>query len=100
MNYFVSKALNPNFKTTSGLDKVKVTGDSNWRGYWGNFYRSEFYFDRVEVFGDYLKRGTHKWKYLVIATNEGIYSVPNTVVFEMYNPEVFGRNDNRKVRVK
>ncbi len=94
------KVLNPRFRTGQQLDKEKSSGDSAWQGYWGNFYRSEYYFDRVELFADYLKRGTHTWKYLVIATNSGDYTVPNTVCFEMYNPEVFGRNDNRRVQVK
>ncbi|MCP5048482.1 MAG: hypothetical protein GY940_15035, partial [bacterium] len=63
------KVLNPNFKTGMALDNEKATRDSQWSGYWGNFYRSEIYFDRVQVFADYLRRGTHKWTYLVIATN-------------------------------
>jgi uncharacterized protein YfaS (alpha-2-macroglobulin family) len=94
------KVLNPSFKTGLQLDKEKTSSDSNWGGYWGNFYRSEIYFDRVQVFADYLRRGEHKWTYLVIATNAGTFTVPNTVVSEMYNPEVFGRNANRSVKVK
>lgn len=94
------RVLNPDFKTTGGLDAEKASQDSEWSGYWGNFYRSEIYFDRVQVFADYLRRGVHKWRYLVIATNTGTYSVPNTYVAEMYNPEVFGRNENRNVNVK
>jgi uncharacterized protein YfaS (alpha-2-macroglobulin family) len=92
--------LNPRFKTQSELDKKKVSRDSKWGGYWGNFYRSEYYFDRVEVFADFLRRGTHTWKYLVLATNAGEFEVPNTVVSEMYNPEVFGRNENQTVVVR
>jgi uncharacterized protein YfaS (alpha-2-macroglobulin family) len=79
--------------------ETEVSRDSEWSGYWGNFYRSEIYFDRVQVFADYLHRGSHKWKYLVIATNTGMFAVPNTVVLELYNPEVFGRNANRGVKV-
>jgi len=94
------RVLNPNFESTSGLDTRKVSQDSEWGGYWGRFYRSEIYFDRVLVFADYLTRGTHKWKYLAIATNSGSFVVPNTVAQEMYNPEVFGRNSNRNVEVK
>lgn len=94
------RVLNPDFKTTGGLDAEKATQDSQWSGYWGNFYRSEIYFDRVQVFADYLSRGVHKWRYLVIATNPGTYSIPNTYVAEMYNPETFGRNENKKVNVK
>lgn len=94
------KVLNPRFQTVQQLDKEKASRDSSWSGYWGNFYRSEYYFDRVEVFADYLRRGKHTWTYLVIATNAGDYTVPNTVCMEMYNPEVFGRNDNRKIQIK
>jgi uncharacterized protein YfaS (alpha-2-macroglobulin family) len=94
------KVLNPSFKTGLQTDMEKASRDSQWSGYWGNFYRSEIYFDRVQVFADYLRRGTHKWNYLVIATNSGTYTVPNTQVLEMYNPEVFGRNANRSVAVR
>jgi uncharacterized protein YfaS (alpha-2-macroglobulin family) len=96
------RILNPDFKTTSQYDmqETKASRDNQWKGYWGNFYRSEIYFDRVQVFADFLHRGEHKWKYLVIATNAGDFSVPNTVAVEMYNPEVFGRNANRTVKVR
>lgn len=94
------KVVNPNFETGSQLDLNKTTRDNEWDAYWGNFYRSEVYFDRVQVFADYLNRGKHVWKYLVIATNEGTFAVPNTVVYEMYNFEVFGRNANRNIQVK
>ncbi|MCU0286917.1 MAG: hypothetical protein MUF15_11020, partial [Acidobacteria bacterium] len=94
------KVVNPNFETGSQLDMAKTTRDNEWDSYWGKFYRSEVYFDRVQVFADYLKRGKHIWKYLVIATNEGTFALPNTVVCEMYNFEVFGRNANRNVQVK
>jgi uncharacterized protein YfaS (alpha-2-macroglobulin family) len=94
------KVLNPRFKTTASLDMEQASYDSTWKGYWGKFYRSEYYFDRVELFSDYLRRGTHTWTYLVVATNGGAFTVPNTVVMEMYNPEVFGRNENRKIEIK
>lgn len=94
------KVLNPRFKTNvESVDNNKTSRDNPWGGYWGNFYRSEYYFDRVQVFADYLASGTHTWTYLAIATNDGHYTVPNTVVMEMYNPEVFGRNENRDVEV-
>lgn len=93
--------LNPDFKSTGELDSEKTTRtNEEWDGYWGGFYRSEIYFDRVQVFADYLERGAHTWKYLVVATNAGSFSVPSTVAMEMYNPEVFGRNDNRSVTIK
>jgi len=94
------KVLNPAFKTSSELDKNKVTKYSKFGAYWGVFYRTEFYFDRVQLFADYLRRGTHKWQYLVMATNSGIYTVSPSTVSEMYNPEVFGRDDNKKIIIK
>ncbi|MCK4667179.1 hypothetical protein KAU33_10540, partial [Candidatus Dependentiae bacterium] len=94
------KVVNPNFRTSSELDKEKLQLDNRRRNDWGNFYRSEYYFDRVEVFTDYLRRGKHIWKYLVIATNSGEYMIPNTLVHEMYNPEVFGRNDGKIIEIK
>ncbi|MCK4666038.1 hypothetical protein KAU33_04790, partial [Candidatus Dependentiae bacterium] len=94
------KVVNPNFRTSSDLDLEKTTRDSGWRGYWGYLYRSEYYFDRVEVFTDYLRRGTHKWKYIVIATNSGEYMMPPSLVQEMYSPEVLGRNDGKIIEIK
>ncbi len=94
------KVLNPSFKTSSALSLKKVTRGNKYNAYWGKFYRSEYYFDRVELFADYLTRGTHKWKYLIIATNSGSYKLPPSLVSEMYNPEVFGRNGNKKIIIK
>ena len=90
------KVLNPSFKTSSALSVGKVTKGSRYNAYWGRLYRSEYYFDRVELFADFLIRGTHKWQYLIMATNSGNYTIPPSLVSEMYNPEVFGRNDNKK----
>ncbi|MGE5344268.1 MAG: alpha-2-macroglobulin family protein [Candidatus Omnitrophota bacterium] len=94
------KVVNPNFETSSAVDLAKTTRDNEWNAYWGKFYRSEIYFDRIDVFADYLRKGTHTWKYLVIATNAGNYAVPPTVVTDMYHLDVFGRNANRNVQVK
>lgn len=94
------KVLNPRFNVTSQLDRSATSRDSRWRGYWGRFYRSEYYFDHVEVFADYLRRGTHVWRYLVIATNGGSFYAPATMVLEMYNPEVFGRYEDRTTQIK
>ena len=94
------KVVNPNFRTSSDLDLEKTNRDSGWRGYWGYFYRSEYYFDRVEVFTDHLRRGVHKWKYIVIATNSGEYMMPPSFVQEMYSPEVLGRNDGKIIEIK
>jgi uncharacterized protein YfaS (alpha-2-macroglobulin family) len=94
------KVLNPRFNVTSQLDSRRISRDNRWRGYWGRFYRSEYYFDHIEVFADYLRRGTHVWRYLVIATNSGHFNAPATMVLEMYNPEVFGRDENRTTEIK
>ncbi len=93
------KVLNPSFKTSAALSLEKVNNGSKYNAYWGRFYRSEYYFDRLELFADFLTRGTHKWQYLIIATNSGTYTLPPSLVNEMYNLEVFGRNDNKEIKI-
>jgi uncharacterized protein YfaS (alpha-2-macroglobulin family) len=94
------KVVNPGFKTSSELSIEKVNRANRYQAYWGNFYRSQYYFDRLELFADFLRKGTHRWKYLVIATNQGEFDLPNSIVLQMYHPEVFGRNENRKIKIK
>lgn len=94
------KVLNPNFKTVSEITREMSNSQHRYYRYWGSFYRSQYYFDRIELFADFLTRGTHTWKYMVVATNNGDYDLPASMVLEMYNPEVFGRNENQKIKIK
>lgn len=62
-------------------------GSSEW---WGSFYHTEQYFDRVLFMSDYLRRGSHELTYVVRAVNTGTFQVPQLKAEEMYAPEVFG----------
>jgi len=93
------KVVNPRFRTQADLAVSNMEEGEAFR-YWGDFYHSQYYFDRVELFADFLTAGTHTWKYLVIAANSGEYQLPATLVLQMYNPEVFGRNADQRVKIK
>jgi alpha-2-macroglobulin len=69
-------------------------------GDWYTFNHAETYDDRVQVYGNFLKAGTHTWTYLVQATTPGVYSVPATWVEQMYEPEVFGRTASSQAEVR
>jgi uncharacterized protein YfaS (alpha-2-macroglobulin family) len=93
------KVVNPRFRTQAEMADRSLEEDGPGR-YWGGFYHSQYYFDRVELFADFLTAGTHTWKYLVIAANSGDYQLPASMVLQMYNPEVFGRSADRKITIK
>jgi len=93
------KVVNPRFETQRDLGSGSMEKRRSF-AYWGGFYRGEYYFDRVELFADYLSPGTHTWQYLVIAANRGIYRLPASMALEMYNPEVFGRNADREITIQ
>ena len=69
-------------------------------GGWYTFNHAETYDDRIQVYGNFLKAGTHTWTYLVQATTPGVYSVPATWVEQMYEPEVFGRTASTQAEVR
>lgn len=96
------EAINVNLATTS-LDAGRQTTSTARASWWwwdeGTFNKSEMRDDRVVLFADRLKSGSHTFTYLVRATSFGTFSLPVTRVEEMYNPDVFGHTSNRTVTV-
>lgn len=67
---------------------------------WGTFDHWEIYDDKVLLFADALRAGEHTFSYLVRAMTYGNFTMPPTKAEEMYTPEVFGYNRQRKMMVK
>ncbi len=90
------EALNTSLATTQTRHETKT-----YRSWWkGGFHRSEMRDDRVVAFADYLNSGSHSFTYLVRATTLGQFAVPPTKAEAMYEPEVFGRTENRVVEIR
>ncbi|MGB3341418.1 MAG: Ig-like domain-containing protein [bacterium] len=67
---------------------------------WGTFDHWEIYDDKVLLFADALYAGEHTFSYLVRAMTYGNFTMPPTKAEEMYTPEVFGYNRQRRINVK
>lgn len=96
------EAINVNLATTSmdaGRQTTSMARTSWWWWDEGTFNKSEMRDDRVVLFADRLKSGSHTFTYLVRATSFGTFSLPVTRAEEMYNPDVFGHTSNRTVMV-
>jgi uncharacterized protein YfaS (alpha-2-macroglobulin family) len=57
------------------------------------------YDDRVLLFADSLAPGIHTHRYLVRALTYGTFSAPGTKIEEMYEPEVFGRSSETRIKI-
>ncbi|OGR59515.1 MAG: hypothetical protein A2X36_06250, partial [Elusimicrobia bacterium GWA2_69_24] len=92
--------VDPTF-AVEGREDARALSEAAGRGqYWGTFYRSENYDDRILVFADFLTKGEHKYAYLVQATTPGEFHAPSTWVEAMYEPEVFGRTASGTMKVE
>lgn len=87
--------LNVNFATV-GDDVVSSTGGSG--SYW-SFNHSENYFDRLILSGDLLSAGEHTYTFVVRAVTPGQYLLPSTKSEEMYNPDVFGYDEQLRIEI-
>ena len=68
--------------------------------WWQGFQHVEKRDDRVLLYADYLAPGVHTYSYLVRAITAGTFTMPATYAEEMYTPEVYGRNLEKKVRIR
>ncbi len=87
--------LNATFATESS-EVAEATGGN--RGF-GSFNHTENYLDRVILFGDVMRKGVHTFTYVVRATTPGEYLLPSTKSEEMYNPDVFGYDEQSKIEI-
>lgn len=56
--------------------------------------------DRVNVFADWLPKGTHTHSYLVRATTHGSFLAPAAFAHAMYSPQIAGRSDAHEMVVR
>jgi hypothetical protein len=82
--------VNAAFATTdTGVLETAGTGSDRW---WGSFNFNEMLDDRVLLFADYLREGTHTYTYVARATTAGTFVHPATQAEMMYQPSTRGRN--------
>jgi uncharacterized protein YfaS (alpha-2-macroglobulin family) len=95
------EAVNPAFQTESEEQRRRLeelTGSRRWR-WWQGFNHIEMHDDRVLLFADSLTPGIHTHRYLVRALTYGSFTTPGAKIEEMYSPEVFGRSEERVVKI-
>ncbi|HEY8377712.1 MAG TPA: alpha-2-macroglobulin, partial [Nannocystis sp.] len=90
----------------AGLEAVQLNlGRGQWagmlsgaRGWWVS--HEELRRDRALVFADDLPPGTHRHTVFLRATSRGEFQLPPAHAEAMYMPEVWGRSDGARVRVR
>lgn len=93
----INKKLNLNKTNKNNYDYWDYDGYYRW---FGGFNHKEIYFDRYVVFADYLEKGEHTFKYIMKASYQGDYFLPQTKAEEMYMPDVFGTNSAQWIEVR
>ncbi|MEW5902562.1 MAG: hypothetical protein AB1715_13940, partial [Acidobacteriota bacterium] len=95
------EAVNPTFLTESeeqGRVLWTSTEQRLWP-WWEGFNHIEMHDDRVLLFADSLVAGIHTHRYLARAATFGTFLQPGTRAEKMYAPEVFGRSQEKVVKV-
>ncbi|PIE89069.1 MAG: hypothetical protein CR997_13145 [Acidobacteria bacterium] len=90
--------INPALKTSqqepSPVNPSK-NGFNIWTRRW--FQHQNMKDHRAEAFTNRLRAGSQDYRYIVRATNTGVFVVPPAKVEEMYQPETFGRTATDRV---
>ncbi len=80
--------------TTSQLNQpptIRPTYDPRWYWGWWLFDRSELRDEQLNLYADFLPRGTYVYTYQVRATIPGEFQTMPSHAYAFYFPEVFGR---------
>ena len=95
------EAVNTEFQTesTESLLLLEEDGPTYREIWWRGFNHFEMHDDRVLLFADSLAAGVHTHRYLARALSTGRFILPGTLAGQMYAPEVFGRSQEKVVRV-
>ena len=92
------ETVNSAFETTdTGLLRTANAGQGRW---WGSFNHTEQQDTRVLLFADYLRRGTHTYRYVARATTAGTFVHPAVEAELMYRPETRGRTATERLVVE
>jgi hypothetical protein len=93
--------VNTAFATTAA--NIQDEEGEKERGDWwyeNAFHHVEKYDDRVILFADDFRAGSHTYTYLVQVARSGSYQMPSTRAEGMYEPEVFGQTASKIVVVQ
>ncbi len=103
INYFVledpipagTEAVDTSLLTTSGAlqpPDLRPTYDPAWWWGWWYFDHTEMRDEQVNLYADWLPRGTYVYTYQVRATVPGAFQTMPSHAYAFYFPEVFGRS--------
>ena len=100
---FATTAKRINLQKNENRDGDSDYEEDDWDyeyWYYSGFNNIEKYDDKVLLFGDYIKKGTTTFSYLVRATSQGEFTSAGTRCSEMYNEEVYGSAPSCKITVE
>ncbi len=93
------EAIDSNLETSSSIVSGAGSRAPTATGFRTTWYRSELRDDRALFFAEYMPPGMYHFRYFARATTLGEFVVPPTRIFEMYQPENYGRTGATKLRV-
>ncbi|GAB4205545.1 MAG: hypothetical protein OHK0022_31720 [Roseiflexaceae bacterium] len=85
--------LDTSLKTTSAAARspeLRPAGGA--LPYWWYFSQTEIHDNRVALFATWLPKGTYEYTYLARVVTPGTFQTLPALVYQMYQPEVFGRS--------
>ncbi len=93
------EAMDARFTTSSHFASEAGDRAGPAAGFSQTWHRQELRDDRALFFADVMPAGMYHFRYFARATTLGSFVVPPTRVFEMYQPEVYGRTGAGRLRV-
>jgi hypothetical protein len=91
-----TEAIDTSLLTTSQTNtapSIRPDRDPRWWWGWWLFDRNEMRDEEVDLYADFLPRGTYTYTYQVRASFPGEYQTMPSHAYAFYFPEVFGRGD-------
>ena len=94
------EAIDPTLATTRRMEPETMSLIPEGFDYGWLWYRSwpthhEIHDEKLALFADHLPRGTYEYTYQLRCTTAGDYVVIPTQAYQMYEPDVFGREGGR-----
>lgn len=93
-----TEPVDTNLLTTSQQAQgpaLRPSSSNEWRWFWGWWYfdHTEMRDEQVNLYADYLPRGTYTYTYQIRASVPGEFQTMPSEGYAFYFPEVFGRTD-------